>query len=44
MAHGQRGPPSFPAPTAPGLIRPASPPLPPLPGGFDQPPPPPPYC
>ena len=42
MAHGQRGPPSFPAPIAPGQIRPASPPLPPIPGGFDQPPPPPP--
>lgn len=39
---GQRGPPSFPAPTAPGHHRSASPPLPPPPGAYDQPPPPPP--
>ncbi|CAC5360775.1 unnamed protein product [Mytilus coruscus] len=41
-ASGQRGPPSFPAPTAPGYVRPVSPPLPPHPVGYDQPPPPPP--
>lgn len=39
---GQRGPPSFPAPTTPGYVRPVSPPLPPHPVGYDQPPPPPP--